>query len=277
MIYLNCACMCSIGNVRSNNEDNFLFAGQYMDRANRGLKKTALYNSVLAKPVCFAVFDGMGGEDNGEDASYTAAAALDGYLSAHSDDASGGELLRGACAAMNENVCARRIQLKVKSMGSTAAILYLIPEGDGCRACICNLGDSRVYMMRGGVLRQLSVDHAESREQAEAKGALGHKPRLTAYLGVLEKDAGVRPYVAEIAAEPGDQFLICSDGVTDMLTGQELVSVMTREQSAGECAQALVSAALANGGRDNATCVICRLADSQKAGGLLGLLGIGHK
>jgi serine/threonine protein phosphatase PrpC len=275
VINLCSACGCSTGSVRGNNEDNFLFCGQYLEPDNNGLKSVLTYSRPLKESVCFAVFDGMGGEENGEDASYTAALALNEYLGTNSGGAPPGELLDAACHKMNENVCRKSSRLASGRMGSTAAILYFTPD-DGGKFCACNLGDSRILLLRGDDLFQLSRDHTEQLT-ADGMQTGRRKPRLTSYLGVFPDETELVPYITGTGVVAGDQYLICSDGLTDMLTPKEIHKIMSCAASAAECVELLISAALSHGGRDNVTVIICRAEDAPKGGKLLGLLGHGGK
>ena len=113
-------------------------------------------------------------------------------------------------------------------------------------------GDSRAYRLREGEFLQLSKNHVDLRE-GEKKGP------LTQHLGIRPDDYLIEPYIAKGELRHGDQYLLCSDGLTDMLTNVEIDGIMSDTITATECAQRLVDAALEKGGRDNVTAIVCRI------------------
>ena len=248
---LEAACLCNTGKVRRNNEDNFYFDERFLPAENGGLAKPLRFSRSLRSLVCLAVFDGMGGENFGECASFAAAERMlrerKLFLSARSLRS---DLLKELCQRLNEAVVARAKELCTQHMGSTLSILCFSPES----VASCNLGDSRAYRLRGGELRQISLDHVEQRP-----GRSKHKAPLTQYLGVDPEDYLLEPYLAKGALAAGDQYLLCSDGLTDMLSDEEIAAVMGGADTAQHCAERLVQAALDQGGRDNVTVIVCRI------------------
>jgi protein phosphatase len=126
-------------------------------------------------------------------------------------------------------------------MGTTIAGLVL-HQGS---ALAFNLGDSRLYRLSGGALDQLSIDHAAGRHQ------------LTQCLGGMTAAHRLAPCVRIMRTEAGDRFLLCSDGLTDMLPGPRIAALLA---GPGDPARALVSAALDAGGVDNVTAVVVEAA-----------------
>lgn len=118
----------------------------------------------------------------------------------------------------------------------------------------CNLGDSRAYRLRNGEFLQISHDHVETRSLA-----VGRKAPLTQHLGINPEDMLIEPYIAKDKVFPGDQYLLCSDGLTDMLTNFEISDIMLSSEDAESCVTHLINAALEHGGRDNITVIICRI------------------
>ncbi len=246
---LDAACLCNMGRVRKNNEDNFFFNGRCLPETNVGLKHPVSMTRSLRSEVCVAVFDGMGGENFGEAASFAAAecmkqaehALIDYFIPEK-------EYLEDMCVKINEAVLSRASELCTSRMGSTLVALYF-SHG---YVYACNLGDSRAYRLRDGEFLQISKDHVEQREGRK-------KSPLTQHLGIDPEDFLIEPYIAKGELQRGDQYLICSDGLTDMLTNLEIAAIMADSETMEECARSLVDAALEHGGKDNVTVIVCRI------------------
>ena len=149
---------------------------------------------------------------------------------------------------MNQAVCNYGTENRIDSMGTTAAMLAF---GDDI-IYGCNLGDSRIYRSSSGKFGQISEDHILGRH------FLGKAP-LTQYLGMKEEDLQLVPSVSGYPIIEGDRYLICSDGITDMLSDGEIADIFTREISTEETVQVLVERALKKGGRDNITVILCEI------------------
>ncbi len=254
---VSAACGCSMGKIRANNEDNLLFFGKTLPANNSGFHKPITDAQGLDKPLCFAVFDGMGGEDYGEIAAFTAAQTLKTCLAEAADFlVPEKRLLTDACEKMNEAVCAKAQSLGTERMGTTALIAYFTSKD----VYVCNLGDSRAFRLRGGEFLQLSQDHTE-REILLERGITDQKPRLMQYLGIDPQELALEPYVAKGELNLGDQYLLCSDGLTDMLTNLEIACILRQAESPEDAVKELIKAALANGGRDNITVVVCKVIE----------------
>lgn len=251
MVYrLSAACGCSVGRIRDNNEDNFYFNGHTLGEKNNGLNRTLSVKCRTSKPACFAVFDGMGGEECGELASYIAAATLDTRIrNLILFDPK--EFLESACCAMSDAVYAAGQSLAVGRMGTTAAMLLLSMD----KAYACNIGDSRVYLLRDGELLQISEDHVESLPP----GSRQKKARLTQYLGVCKDELMLEPHIVTYYIQPGDIFLLCSDGLTDMLANDEIRACITQHLNTKRMVSHLIDSANQHGGRDNTTALIIRI------------------
>ena len=246
---IEAACLCNTGKVRKNNEDNFYFDGRCLQAENNGLEQAITMQKPLEPGLCVAVFDGMGGENFGEIASYAAAECMQKLLKHRERHASEREYLNGICVTINNAVLKKQRELLTERMGSTLVALYFTQR----HLYACNLGDSRAYRLRDGALLQLSEDHVEKREGKK-------KNPLTQHLGISPDDFLIEPHIAKDEMKPGDQYLLCSDGLTDMLTNLEIDEIMTSAPSAKECAERLVEAALEKGGRDNVTVIVCRIS-----------------
>lgn len=243
------ACGCHMGKVRANNEDNFYFDGLTLSDGNTGLPEAQSLSVPLDWPVTMAVFDGMGGEHYGEVASRIAAESLKSAL----DRDPRADLVQ-MCQNANLKICQEASRRGVTAMGSTAVILRL----SDARAEVVNVGDSKAFRLRKGELRQISTDHTDASFLLEL-GVTNRRPRLTQNLGVDPEEMVIEPSVAAIELQDGDVFLLCSDGLTDMATPEEIQSVLSRATTPKETVERLLSLALAHGGRDNITVIICRV------------------
>lgn len=250
-IVLQAACGCHTGKVRKNNEDNFYFDGVCLEQENSGQVKPLCYEHPLRKKQHFAVFDGMGGENFGEMASFAAARQLKRterklvHLFAPKE-----EYLEKLTQQLNAAVVDAQKEMCTERMGTTMVSLCF----SGDVVYVCNVGDSRAYRLRDGALEQLSVDHVEKRPGRENK-----KAPLTQHLGFGDEEIQIEPYVAKEQIKQGDLYLLCSDGLTDMLTNLEISDIMLNCTDAESCVEALIQSALEHGGRDNITVIVCRL------------------
>ena len=246
------ACGCSMGKIRANNEDNFYFNGEILPADNCALSEVLSASAPAEEGFCTAVFDGMGGEQFGELASYAAARRMKERLAAgfwKAPDAE--ERLDELSIQLNAAVLQRAQELLTRHMGSTLAGLFF-RRG---RAWAFNLGDSRIYLARDGALRQLSVDHVDSRHLLSGKG----KGSLSQYLGIDAEEFVVEPSICSLEIREGDRFLLCSDGLTDMVSEEDILSILLRTPGAENAVGALIAQALENGGRDNVTVIVCAI------------------
>ena len=252
MLYiLDAACLCNTGKVRKNNEDNFFFDGRCLEVDNSGLKHPVTMTKTLRRDLCVAIFDGMGGENFGEYASFAAAKCMQ-YTTRRLEDYLIPErrFLNNICMKINDAVVAKQQDLCTERMGSTMVALYF----SAGYVYVCNLGDSRAYRLRDGEFLQLSVDHLEKRN-----GQTKEKAPLTQHLGINPEDFLIEPYIAKGKLKHGDKYLLCSDGLTDMLTNFDIADIISNIDSPGECVQRLIDSAMAKGGKDNITAIMCRI------------------
>ena len=239
-----------MGNVRRNNEDNFYFDGRCLEEGNDGLEQVTVMSKRLKNGARLAVFDGMGGENFGEVASFAAAECMKRIRPGLRDLFKPERFLNSMCLTINQTVIEKQEELLTRRMGSTLVSLFF-----SCGfVYICNLGDSRAYRLRDSELTQLSEDHVERRG-----GLNSRKAPLTQHLGIRPDDFIIEPYITKDRLKRGDQYLLCSDGLTDMLSDEEIQEIMSEAASAEACARKLVDAALERGGKDNTTVIVCRI------------------
>lgn len=248
---IQAACGCHTGKVRRTNQDNLYFDGRCLELEHEGLRQPSLMETELKNGLCLAVFDGMGGENYGEYASYAAARQMQqtqrkllNFLVPER------KFLREMTQKLNDAVTAEQTKMLTERMGTTMVSLYF----SGRYVYVCNVGDSRAYRLRDGVFQQLSKDHV----MKTPKGS-GKKQPLSQYLGYGDNEIEIEPYIAKGSIKRGDQYLLCSDGLTDMLSNMEICDMMLRCADPEECVRELIDAALERGGRDNVTAIVCRL------------------
>lgn len=254
---IEAACGCNMGRRRSNNEDNFCFDNRILPRENTGLRAAVEIRKELERQQFFGVFDGMGGESYGEEASFLAADTARNSEKLLADFIyPPRKYLTDLVQKMNTAVCVRAESLGAGRMGSTAVMLYL----SGNHVYVCNVGDSKAFRLRQGGFQQISQDHTDEKFLAE-QGIRGRKPSLTQHLGIWPEEMILEPYVAKGGLQDGDQYLLCSDGLTDMVGNVDICAIMKENSSAGGCARALIARALEKGGRDNVTVIVVRVAE----------------
>jgi protein phosphatase len=235
------------GRVREHNEDN-----------------------MLAEPGVglFAVADGMGGQLAGEVASRIAVENLKGYFEHAPEEAHALELL-----ADDLSPEAKRLETGIRlvnraifeegqknpacrNMGTT--IVAALVNGD--KMVVAHVGDSRCYLIRGGTITQLTADHSLVAEQ-QRQGLISReeaavsrmKNVITRALGAFQD---VKVDLSEHLLISGDRIILCSDGLTNMVTDAEILSVTTKASSLDKACATLIEGANHRGGRDNITVVI---------------------
>ena len=252
MYNLKTACFCHRGKVRTQNEDNFFFGGRYLEIENDGLEKQLNKSISLKEPVTLAVFDGMGGQEAGAEAAFLAAETLSKMKS--EDDSYGESFLLDFCREANQKIYDFSDHYRKGMPGTTAVILDFLDS----KVSLCNIGDSKAFLFRNNVLQQLSVDHVEEEIYSRMRGE--KKPRLTQNLGIDPEELRITPYVKTWDIQADDVFLICSDGLTDMISENEITEIILKYQhSVSKTVKSLVNEALSKGGKDNITVILSRI------------------
>lgn len=243
-----------VGNVRSNNEDNLYCNGVTMTVSSR--EGPFFLNGFCKAPCIFAVFDGMGGEDCGELASLTAAETL----CEHSQRIQNGSFEDVIHFAHDANK--KLISIMREKFIQTGTTLALISAGKNSFAAY-NLGDSRIYRLSENNLVRVTDDHTLTEDKVRMglitpQQALKDRDRnvLTRCLGIDNTFEVSPDFYGPFDFEENSRALICSDGLTDMLSHKEIAEIMRRDESADVIVNELVDSALDNGGRDNVTCIV---------------------
>jgi protein phosphatase len=240
-----------VGMKRNHNEDNYL---------------------ILSDENLCCVADGMGGHSSGEIASKIAVDELAEFfrMTARDQDVTWPFKMDKA-RNYDENRLATGIKLanksiyeractdtKYKGMGTTIVSLHFINE----TAYVGHVGDSRVYFFRQGVLKQVTEDHSLLNDYLKAKKLspeeienFPHKNVIVRALGMKET---VQVDVAKVEPQEGDVFLLCSDGLSGMVTDPQMQEILSRTMELEKACSQLVDLANAAGGNDNVTCVLAR-------------------
>ena len=230
-------------------------------RTDVGKKREHNEDAYLCAPEdgVFVLADGVGGAAAGEVASEIAIETVHEAFVAAADGALD-DRLETALIVAHERIVARAGEdPDLKGMGAAVvAMAFDVAEG---RLAIGNVGDARGYRLRDGAAEQVSEDHtlvqrllADGRIQPDDVATLPHRHVLTQALGASE---AVVPTVRMDAARPGDTFVLCSDGIHDLVTDPEIASaVMASDGDLDAACEHLVTMALDRGGHDNATVVV---------------------
>jgi serine/threonine protein phosphatase PrpC len=231
------------GLVRQGNEDS------YDMRLERGM---------------FVVCDGMGGAAAGEVASKLAVesflASLDEtQAEAAVDDAA----IRRAVQSADERVRdTAQNDPSLRGMGTTLVALVL-PERDSHLGFVVHAGDSRCYRFRENHLEQMTADHSFVEEQVRQGQLTEAEARRSPLRNVITRAIGSQeptdPEVAQVDLSRGDVYLLCSDGLTREVTDEGIREVLEEEKNLSVACTELVQEAVANGGRDNITCILVRI------------------
>jgi protein phosphatase len=223
-------------------------------------------DSVQVEPGLAAAIlaDGMGGAAGGKEASSLAIAAAVEFLGRHlplgTPPADVAEQLRQLVAEVNQQVFARSTaEPSLHGMGSTLVVLVTRGGRYGC----VNVGDSRAYLLREGVLRQISKDHSLVQERVDigliTPEEAARQPDRNVLTRAIGTAASVEPHLVEAEVRPGDVFVLTSDGVHGAVEEAQLIAVGDAEDPA-IAARLLVEAAIDRGTRDNATAAVGRVA-----------------
>lgn len=209
----------------------------------------------------YVVCDGMGGAAAGEVASAIAVDETLRLLCGRIEEwaATMPRAAEEAVCAANEAIFSRsKSDVKLNGMGTT--LVSLVTEER--RVWVLNVGDSRCYRLRNSRLEQITLDHSLVEEQVRqgkmTETEARRSPLKNVITRVLGTESRVTPDVFDMEAEPGDLFLLCSDGLTHELTDAQIESLLDADSSLDELCSRLVEAAKKAGGSDNITCLLVR-------------------
>jgi PPM family protein phosphatase len=228
-----------------------------------GRKRVRNEDAYVFEPPLFGIADGMGGARAGEVAAGIAAAALKDGRRAVDGEAS----LEAIIGEANRRVWERSVaDPHTAGMGTTVTVAFVDTGAE--RVVFGHVGDSRAYRLRGTELEQITTDHSLVAELVQS-GVLTPEeaerhPQRSAITRAVGTERAIEADVFSVPGRPDDLFLLCSDGLTDMLTEDEIAAAILgagREPAAA--AKALVDAANEHGGEDNITVVLFELAEGE--------------
>lgn len=244
------------GRVRSNNEDAVAF-----DEANR---------------LC-VLADGMGGYNAGEVASAMATdlilADMSRWLAEPDQSGEALDIRAAIDDAVNQSnqaiLEAAHANPEWAGMGTTLVVGVFKED----RLLLGHIGDSRCYCLRRGRLRQLTKDHTLLQEQLDAGSVTPKQAQTSMHRNLLTRALGVEAQVYADLTEhevlPGDVYLLCSDGLTDMVRSTEIAKLLDLKAPLAQRAQQLIQAANARGGRDNITVLLVKVGETPGDSGLV--------
>lgn len=237
-------------------------------RSDVGRQREANEDNYVVDSPLFVVADGMGGAQAGEVASRTAAEVFEGAPANAGSDRPGPEqLLTELTREANRRIFEMaQSDPSRRGMGTTLTAAMVWPEG----VSVGHVGDSRAYRLREGKLEQLTHDHslvAELQRSGQLTAeAAEHHPQRSIITRALGPEADVEVDAHTHTARAADVFLLCSDGLTGMVSDQEMESILRGADSLDAAADSLVRVANQSGGKDNITVVLFRLGDGEDEG-----------
>ena len=258
------------GKVRKSNEDQFLIAELS--------KRMQVWQTSLPEPQLqvgedrahlFLVADGMGGLSAGERASAIAVAAIEQFTLNtfrwfFASDSPGAQKVLAQFQSALSQADAQIVEEAAENpalqgMGTTLTMAFQL----GAQLCIVHVGDSRAYMYRDGQLHQLTQDHTLVAEMVRSgaireEQAANHHLRHVITNVVGGPNPGVKVEARAFEVRPGDRLLLCSDGLTEMVSNDMIIAALDQDTAPEGAARALLTQANENGGRDNITIVIAR-------------------
>lgn len=231
-------------------------------RSDVGLVRGHNEDSFLVQDPVFAVCDGVGGHAAGEVASAIAVRTISQLAPDTADDARLGAAVEEANSAI---ISAAQSGQGRDGMGCTASAVVI----DGSRMAVAHVGDSRVYLLSGGVLVRITHDHSYVEELVDAGEITADEARVHPSRSIITRALGSDPdmyadhFTLDVHA--GDRIIICSDGLSSMVPDAKIESVAISCATPQAAADTLVSAALEGGGHDNVTVIVVDVEDDGTA------------
>lgn len=231
-------------------------------RTDIGRQRASNEDSILLIPDkgFFAVADGMGGHRGGRVASHMVTAEFGEIVRASEGPLDLDELER-ALLQINRHVFERgEADVELQRMGSTCVAISVHDR----QADIAHIGDSRCYLVRADDGRQVTSDHRAIQSMIDQGALTELESRVHPMRNVLTRSVGVEPEVdvarQTLALEEGDRLVLCSDGLTDMLTEAEIISEVAAASDLDQLVESLVAQANEAGGNDNISVVVIEVS-----------------
>jgi PPM family protein phosphatase len=258
------------GKTRAANEDQFLIAE--LSKAMR-VWQTSLVEPKMQlgeqRAHLFLVADGMGGHKAGERASALAVLAiehftLNSFKWFFTADSNGAQRalteFQSALRQADDSIMAESAQHpELSGMGTTVTMAFQL----GAQVCIVHVGDSRAYLLRDGTLEQLTTDHTVTADMVRSgalrpEDAAGHRFRHVITNVVGGPQAGVKVEARAFEIQAGDRLLLCSDGLNEALTDEQISAALAADVEPEAVATSLMAQALSGDAKDNITAVVVR-------------------
>ena len=229
-------------------------------RSDVGCVRTHNEDSYLVQSPLFCVSDGMGGHAAGEVASSIAVETI----AKHAPTAADPTLLARAVESANTAIIEAAAEgVGRPGMGCTATVAYI----EGTQLAIAHVGDSRAYLVHEGTLIRVTRDHSYVEELVDAGEITADEARVHPNRSVITRALGSDPAMYadhfQLNIEEGDRLILCSDGLSSMISDGEIETIANQSPTAQICVDNLVDAALAAGGSDNVTVLVVDVVDDR--------------
>lgn len=225
-----------------------------------GMVRAGNEDAYVCEPMVFGVADGMGGHQAGEVASAIAARIIRDRLSAGASNV--GVVVASVVEANASIYQAAHASVDHHGMGTTLTALVVMrpDESNISRFALINVGDSRTYLLRNGVLHRATIDHSYVQELVNTGHITEEEARSHPRRNIVTRALGIEPTVRVdtwlVPMVHGDRFILCSDGLVDEVSDDEITEIAVANDDPEATAQQLIAKANANGGRDNVTVVV---------------------
>lgn len=232
-----------------------------------GRVRTENEDAFVALPMVYGVADGMGGHAAGEVASAIAAGTLRDRL------ANGAESVDVVVAAVVEANASifqgAHSNAAQRGMGTTLTAMVVLVDANGQRRlAMVNVGDSRTYVMRGGRLRRVTIDHSYVQELVSTGHITETEARSHPRRNIVTRALGIEPNVRVdtwvLPFVQGDRYVLCSDGLVDEVDDAEILELLVQHATPQAAADALVASANEHGGRDNVTVLVVDVLEGEE-------------
>jgi serine/threonine protein phosphatase PrpC len=238
---------------------------RYAVRSDVGLLREGNEDSAYAGPHLLAIADGMGGHAAGEVASAVAISAIAGLDDAVARGTTGDPLEALAAAVASASATLHQMSLadrSVEGMGTT--LTAMLWTGGGF--AVCHIGDSRAYLLRDGEFGQITRDHTLVQTlvddgQLTPAQAASH-PKRSLVMRALQGGSDTDPDLSIREARAGDRYLLCSDGLSDVVGEETLRQALSSIRDREEAVRQLITLANSGGGPDNITCIVADVVDA---------------
>lgn len=240
---IKATCISIIGNVRESHEDNFYFCNTILKEKNNGLEIPIEKTVNNLKNPIFGLFDGMGGLPYGEKASHMAALELKRIVEEKKYYS-----IKEIINRLNEKI--KKYKSGKVKIGTTVSIIRFLEDNIE----IGNIGDSRIYFLKGKKLIQVSKDHTDKLLYDELNISLDRKPKLIEYLGLNEDGIKIHPHIKKYSYKNITKIIMCSDGLTDLVSEEEINNILIDNNL--KVLEELTSLVNERGAKDNTTIIL---------------------